>query len=113
MVKSNKRQAEVMRGLTYKSKFTRDLLTNKKLVDHVSRMAGKPVCLNNNFTMGAPQVNFGKASKDKSKAVDSWHFDSVDYVLVIILSDMKGMIGGELEVLKQDLGSPEATKSLE
>jgi len=34
------------------------------------------------------------------KDVDKWHFDSVDFVMVVILSDMEGMVGGELAVLK-------------
>jgi len=46
------------------------------------------------------------------KDVDKWHFDSVDYVMVVILSNMDGMVGGELEVLNQNLGTPEATESI-
>lgn len=38
-----------------------------------------------------------------------WHFDSVDYVLVIILSDITDMQGGELQVLRKNLGGVEAT----
>lgn len=48
------------------------------------------------------QVNFGKAGVNAS--VDKWHFDSVDYVLVVILSDIEDMVGGELEVLRLNLG---------
>lgn len=34
------------------------------------------------------------------KPVDKWHTDSVDYVMVIILSDLTDMVGGELAVLQ-------------
>jgi len=46
------------------------------------------------------------------KDVDKWHFDSVDYVMVLILSNMDGMVGGELEVYNESLGSPEDTKAM-
>jgi len=85
-------------------------MSNEKLLAHYSRLAGKPVCLHS-FNMNAIQANLGKVQKEK-KDVDKWHFDSVDYVMVVILSDMDGMVGGELEVLEQNLGSPEATESL-
>jgi hypothetical protein len=62
------------------------------------------------MTNGAAHVNFGKI--DPNFEADKWHFDSTEYVLVIVLSDIEGMDGGELEVLKMDLGSPEATEAL-
>jgi len=39
--------------------------------------------------------------------VDKWHFDSVDYVLVVILSDIEDMVGGKLETLEKNLGGKE------
>ena len=47
-----------------------------------------------------------------SQDVDAWHFDSVDYVLVIMLSDLTDMEGGELEVLRLNLGGKENTLKL-
>jgi hypothetical protein len=34
--------------------------------------------------------------------VDQWHVDSVSYVLVLMVSDPIGVVGGELQVLKKD-----------
>lgn len=61
--------------------------------------------------MNIGAVNFGKAGVASN--VDSWHFDSVDYVLVIIISDIDDMIGGELQVLEKSLGGKEATLKLQ
>ena len=41
--------------------------------------------------------------------MDKWHFDSVDYVLVIILSDIEDMVGGKLETYEANSGGKEAT----
>jgi len=110
LAKTNPRQAAALRGLTYKSKFIRDMMSNQKLLAFYSHLAGQPVCLHS-FNMNAIQANLGKVQKVK-KDIDKWHFDSVDFVMVIILSDMDGMVGGELEVLKMDLGTPEATEAI-
>ena len=34
--------------------------------------------------------------------MDPWHFDSVAYTGVILLNDMDGLVGGELELIKMD-----------
>ena len=60
--------------------------------------------------MHSAHINFGKI--DPNYEADKWHFDSVDYVLVIVLSDVQGMDGGNLEVLNMDLGSREAVEAL-
>ena len=38
--------------------------------------------------------------------VDHWHNDSIAYAGVVVISDMEGMVGGELELFKgnKDLG---------
>merc|ERR1711957_166841 len=110
LAKTNPRQAAALRGLAYKSKFIRDMMSDQKLLAFYSKLAGQPVCFSS-FSMGSPQANLGKISKVR-KDVDKWHFDSVDFVMVIILSDMDDMVGGELEVLKMDLGTPEATAAI-
>lgn len=85
------------------------MLTNDKFLAFISSMANEPLCMHN-LGMHVAHVNFGKI--DPTYEADKWHFDSVEYVLVIVLSDIEGMDGGELEVLKMDLGSPEATEAL-
>ena len=71
----------------------------------MSAIAGEPICPHT-FGMHITQVNFGKPGV--AGAVDNWHFDSVDYVLVIILSDIEDMVGGKLEILEKVSGGPEA-----
>ena len=44
------------------------------------------------------QMNVGKVGS--STKVDQWHFDSINFVGVVILSDIEDMVGGELEVLR-------------
>jgi hypothetical protein len=59
LAKANPRQAGALRGLTYKSKFIRDMMSNDKLLAFYSRLAGQPVCLHD-FNMNAIQANIGK-----------------------------------------------------
>ena len=49
-------------------------------------------------TMNISHCNYGEIST--GRPVDKWHIDSVDLVLVIILSDTSDMVGGELKVLQ-------------
>lgn len=55
------------------------------------------------MSMNISHTNVGKIGV--GRAVDKWHTDSVDYVLIIILSDLADMKGGELRVLQR----PDAT----
>jgi hypothetical protein len=110
-VKRNERQQGTLRGLPYLSKFIRDMVYDESFLAHYSKMAGKPLCPAT-FGMHSAQVNVGKTGHSNT-AVDKWHFDSVDYVVVVILSDLTGMVGGELEVLRLNLGGKEATQKLQ
>lgn len=85
------------------------MIYDQSFLDHVSAVAGETLCPNT-FGMHITQVNFGKPGVVGD--VDKWHFDSVDYVLVIILSDIEDMIGGELEVLEKSLGGKAETLRL-
>lgn len=98
-----------LRGLTYWSPFVRAFTSHPKFMKYVSGMANKPLCTHS-FGMHL-QVNFGKL-ENNGRDVDQWHFDSVDFVHVILLSNLEGMVGGELEVLEMDLGGRNATEML-
>jgi hypothetical protein len=52
LAKANPRQAAALRGLAYKSRFIRDMMTHKTFLDYVSKMAGKPLCIHS-FGMNA------------------------------------------------------------
>jgi hypothetical protein len=91
------------KGLGYRSQFVRDVTYSPEVVEQLSAMAGKPLTPHG-MPMNMAHVNFGKPIPAGSPApviVDQWHVDSVDYVIVLILSDLSKTVGGELEVLHQ------------
>jgi hypothetical protein len=75
----------------------------------MGRLANRPLCPHS-LGMSVAHVNFGKI--DPTYESDVWHFDSVEYVFVVIISDIEGMNGGSLEVLKMELGTPEGTEMM-
>jgi hypothetical protein len=85
------------------------MIYSDAMLNYVSKLTNEPLCPHS-LANGLAHVNFGKI--DPTYEADKWHFDSTEYVLVIVLSDIEGMDGGSLEVLKMDLGSPEATESM-
>jgi hypothetical protein len=103
--KSSARIPRCIRGLGYRSKFVRDLNCDPQTVDLLSAMAGKPVAPHG-MHMNMSHVNLGRPVKkgEPPVIVDQWHVDSVDYVCVIIMSDLSQSIGGDLQVLcKKDV----------
>ena len=65
-------------------------MSSPAFLTHMSDIIGEPVlpmmCVYNNG-----HINYGKTGGQKK--VDQWHFDSVAYVAVIVLSDIEGMKG--------------------
>jgi len=53
----------------------------------------------------APALVDGESDEQRARRlqvpVDQWHADSVPFVLIIILSEMQGMVGGELECVRR------------
>lgn len=96
LAKQNERNNNI-RGLGYISKFIRDFSYSEKILTLFSEIARTPLCLHNCF-MNIAQINIGKMGS--VRAVDEWHTDSVDYVMVLILSNTTAMIGGELQILQ-------------
>ncbi|KAJ3331530.1 hypothetical protein HDU93_009624, partial [Gonapodya sp. JEL0774] len=93
---SDERTPLSLRGLGYTSPFIRAYQRSSELDAHLSAMSLDPVCAHP-MGLNYSQINVGAVGIDKP--VDAWHFDSVDYVLVVILSDSEDMVGGELQVL--------------
>lgn len=99
---STARNPKIIRSLGYISKFVRDLNESNELLDHLSTLANVSVAPHPMVT-NYSQINFGEPPADKSSAAapaDIWHLDSVDYVLVILLTE--GFEGGELLVSNMD-----------
>lgn len=102
---------EELRGLYYLSPFVRDVMTCPVLLAHLEKFTGEPV-VPHFLSMNSPAVNFGKAPARQGsttdsdaadqKVVDHWHFDSVAYVGVALVSDTAEMVGGDLQVMKKE-----------
>ena len=76
-----------VRGIWHMSPFFRDLMLCDEVLDHFEKIIGEPVLPN--FYLYNTQINVGKVGGDGP--VDQWHFDSVNYVAVTLLSDITGM----------------------
>uniref|UniRef100_A0A7S4EZ57 Fe2OG dioxygenase domain-containing protein n=1 Tax=Chrysotila carterae TaxID=13221 RepID=A0A7S4EZ57_CHRCT len=97
----NHRNVE-LRGVYYRSPFVRALMNDASLLAHFGRLIGEPV-VPHKLLMDAPSVNFGESESSSviGSTVDPWHFDSVSYVCVALVSEVESMVGGELQVLKR------------
>ena len=101
--RASDRQPTYMRGLAYTSKFIRALNEHPRVLELVSKYAGQPV-VPHYLPMNYAHTNIGRLPKQNevnTRPVDQWHADSVPFVLIIILSDLTGMVGGELECVKR------------
>jgi len=90
------RQARSIRGLGYMSQFIRDFNNCPLLCTFFGHMSQEPLGAHTMPT-NYSHINVGHIGEDKP--VDPWHVDSVDYVVVIIISDISDMVGGELQVI--------------
>lgn len=91
-----------LRGLYYRSPFMRTLATDPSLLAFLGKLIGEPV-FPHFLLMNAWAVNFGEVNTNESViegVVDPWHFDSVSYVAVTLVSDIEDMVGGELQIIK-------------
>lgn len=95
--KGNARAPRFVRGLGYVSHWHRGLAYSPQLLTMLNQLSRDAVAPQT-MTMNISHTNVGRAGT--GKAVDKWHVDSVDYVLIIILSDLTDMKGGELRVLQ-------------
>jgi hypothetical protein len=120
LAQSNQRIACMIRNLGYVSPWIRAFNECPVLLEHISRLAG--MRLEATYHHGSySHVNFGVLPPKDSSAlapgppgetdaeraarlqvpVDQWHADSVPFVLIIVLSDMEGMVGGEIECVRR------------
>jgi hypothetical protein len=88
-----------LRGLYYMSPFVRDLQTCPKLCEHFRQIAGEELVPHPSLC-NSPQVNL--SIEGATGPVDIWHYDSVAYTGVVLLSDVQSMVGGKLEFAHVD-----------
>lgn len=102
-VRSCDRIPNYIRGLAYTSKFIRDFNESPDVLRLLSAFAGQRL-LPHYLTMNYSHTNIGKtaavAGVKNDVPVDKWHTDSVPFVLIIILSDLTDMVGGELQCVR-------------
>ncbi|KAI3642243.1 hypothetical protein MP228_011798 [Amoeboaphelidium protococcarum] len=104
---SDARTPLCLRGLGYSSPFIRDFCRSVAIDNLLSTFASGYNYDGNidkvaahTMPMNYAQVNVGAIGGDKP--VDKWHVDSVDYVMVVMLSNVSEMVGGEFELIPTD-----------
>jgi len=91
------RTPRVLRGTTFRSKFIKGLCHSKALADFVSDLAGcqlipHPMEIQNGHTNLAP-----RDAADRKKPIDTWHYDTTPFVLVLYCTCPDNYEGGEFE----------------
>ncbi len=97
MVGTDDRAPSYIPGAGYRSKFIHNLCHDATVLAHVSSLAGIKLAPH---SMTDCQAYINYAPRDVSKAVDSWHIDSIAFDMVLMLSDPTKLVGGRLEFLK-------------
>lgn len=85
------------RGAGYRSHFIRDFCDSPELAEHLSGIA-KVTLKRHSVPAVACGINY--APDDITRAVDSWHVDSVAFDVVMMVTDPKQLKGGEFEIFK-------------
>ena len=93
------RAPRTIRNMGYSNKFIKDFNECPVILNKLSRIASEKL-KTHTFISSYSHVNIGPVGADVP--IDQWHCDSVPYVMVILLSDMSGATGGELEMIKMD-----------
>jgi hypothetical protein len=86
-LKQNERN-NCVRGLGYLSRFVRDFTYAPAVINILSELSRQPLWPHDGV-MSHAHTNVGMVGS--GKAVDQWHVDSVDYVCIVIVSDMTNM----------------------
>lgn len=97
--RSNHRTACFLRGLGYVSSFIKSLGDHPDVLDYLSLLTGISLIPHYLFS-NIGHVNIGTSSQNQN--VDDWHYDSVPYVLIILLTSPTEFDGGHLEYVKDD-----------
>jgi hypothetical protein len=89
-----------LRGVTYRSPFLRSFSECKEISQLASYLTGEDLVIHGMISNHA-HVNWGvpPAPGAEVKNVDQWHKDSVSHVLIVLMSEMDGAVGGELEFI--------------
>ena len=83
------------RGAGYRSKFIRDFCDSPELAKHLSTIAKVRL---GRHSVPAVACGINYAPDDITKAVDTWHVDSVSFDVVMMMSDPSLIKGGEFQI---------------
>jgi hypothetical protein len=88
------RTARYLAGGVYRSRFLRDLCGCAQISAFLSELAG---CELLPHTMPSQQIYINYAPEDVTRAVDTWHADSIGFDYVLLLSDPRTLSGGDFQ----------------
>lgn len=91
------RLGSYIRGAGYRSQFMRDFCECPELLEFLSEITGAPLA---RHTVPAVACGINYAPEDISKAVDTWHVDSVSFDAVILLTDPNSFRGGQFQYFR-------------
>ena len=97
MRQAGDRTANYLAGGVYRSKFLRDLCRCPQIVDFLSAIAG---CELLPHSMPSQQIYINYAPDDVTKAVDTWHVDSIGFDYVLLLSEPASFSGGQFQFFR-------------
>jgi hypothetical protein len=96
---SDARQPAKIRYGGYRSKWLQDFNRCPLVLEHLSRMTGDVKLLPTTLQSNYSHTNIGYAGTDR---VDTYHRDSVPYVVILLACDMSQTVGGELQLIERD-----------
>jgi len=85
------------RGAGYRSRFIRDFCDSQAVAEHLSKIAGVTL---GRHSVPAVACGINYAPDDINRAVDTWHVDSVNFDVVMMVTDPRDLKGGEFQVFK-------------
>ena len=90
----NNRLGSFIRGAGYRSSFVRDFCACPELLEFLSGLAQTPLA---QHSVPAVACGINYAPEDITRAVDTWHVDSVTFDMVILLTEPSTFQGGEFQ----------------
>lgn len=91
---SSDRTARYLAGGVYRSRFLRDLCNCPQVTAFLSEIVG---CELLPHTMPSQQIYINYAPEDPTRAVDTWHVDSIGFDYVLLLNDPRTLSGGDFQ----------------
>jgi hypothetical protein len=97
MRQTSDRTATYVAGGVYRSRFMRDLCSCPQILDFLSGIAG---CELITHSMPSLQLYINYAPDDVSKAIDTWHVDSIGFDYVLLLNNPSTFSGGQFQFFR-------------